>query len=91
MEFRATVNMRDEIIKCLDLSNAQTTVGSFDRPNIFIKVKKKTTMFDDLINSDAILPYKSIFKVISKRKNVLRHYNLLPDKAIIGGCSKQTS
>ncbi|CBY40985.1 unnamed protein product [Oikopleura dioica] len=56
----ATVNMRDEIIKCLDLSNAQTTVGSFDRPNIFIKVKKKTTMFDDLINSDAILPYKSI-------------------------------
>ena len=56
--------MRDEIIKCLNLSNAQTTVGSFDRPNIFIKVKNKTTMLDDLIKSDAILPDKSIFDAI---------------------------
>jgi len=52
--------MRDEIIKSLKLENAKKTVGSFDRPNIFIRIKKKTTIFDDLIDSDAILPDKSI-------------------------------
>ena len=83
--------MRDEIIKCLNLSDAQTTVGSFDRPNIFIKMKKKTTMFDDLIKSDAILPEKSTFRVIWFSVNFSRYYNLLPDKAIIRRRSKQTS
>ena len=53
--------MRDEIGKCLKMENTLKTVGSFDRPNIYIKIEKKTTMFDDLIKSDAIQPDKSIF------------------------------
>lgn len=44
----ATPGVREDIVKALKLQNVVLTCTSFDRPNLFLKVKRKGIMEDDL-------------------------------------------
>ena len=47
----ATPQVREDIIKNLRLRNPEIIVTSFDRENLFIEVRKKTNMLDDIKES----------------------------------------
>lgn len=44
----ATPNVRDDIIRALSLKNVILTCTSFDRPNLYLEVRRKGIMVDDL-------------------------------------------
>ncbi|XP_077531508.1 bifunctional 3'-5' exonuclease/ATP-dependent helicase WRN-like [Haemaphysalis longicornis] len=44
----ATPNVREDIIKALDLKNVVLTCTSFDRPNLYLDVRRKGVLIDDL-------------------------------------------
>lgn len=44
----ATPNVREDIIRALDLKNVVLTCTSFDRPNLYLDVRRKGIMSDDL-------------------------------------------
>ena len=50
----ATPQVREDIIKNLRLRNPEIIVTSFDRENLFIEVRKKTNMLDDIKEYDLI-------------------------------------
>jgi len=50
MTATATTQVRNEIKKNLHLKNPITTVTSFDRPNLYLEVRRKSDLVQDIIN-----------------------------------------
>lgn len=44
----ATPNVREDIIRAIDLKNVVLTCTSFDRPNLYLDVRRKGVMMEDL-------------------------------------------
>ena len=78
----ATVNIQKDIIKSLHLENPEILVASFNRPNIFLEVKRKTNAAEQILeyinehkNQSGII-YCFSRKGVEELTNVLKKKNI---------------